>query len=57
MGVGNPAWKNCPNIQAIFAHISSAWNYQKRFIVNGSRGGFSTDRWSCCSTLGANWPL
>jgi hypothetical protein len=26
----------------IFARIQSAWNYQKRFIVNGSRGGFSS---------------
>src|SRR5579859_3099261 len=26
----------------VFARIQSAWNYQKRFIVNGSRGGFSS---------------
>src|SRR5258707_4964912 len=38
----------------ILAHIHSAWNYQKRFTVNGSRGGFSTDQWLCCSRLGAN---
>jgi hypothetical protein len=24
----------------IFAHIQSAWNYQKRFIVNGERQRF-----------------
>jgi hypothetical protein len=36
------ARKDCPNIQVIFACIHSIWNYQKRFTVNGSRGGFSS---------------
>src|SRR2546429_4067380 len=45
------AWKSCPNIRVIFAHIHSAWNYQKRFMVNGSRGGFSTNQWWCCLFL------
>jgi len=36
----SPAWKNCLAIQTIFAHIYNAWNYQKRFIVNGERRRF-----------------
>jgi hypothetical protein len=40
-----------PNIQAILAHIQSAWNYQKWIIVNGSRGSFPTNQWVCCSRL------
>jgi hypothetical protein len=36
----SPAWKSCPNIRVIFAHIQSAWNYQKRFMVNGERRRF-----------------
>jgi hypothetical protein len=34
----------------IFASLPSTWNYQKRFIVNGSGGGFSTHQWLCCSS-------
>src|SRR5258708_10320392 len=50
----NNSTEERPNIQVIIAHIHSAWNCQKRFIVNGSRGGFSTDQWLCCSRLRAN---
>jgi hypothetical protein len=35
-------WKDSASIQAIFACIQSIWNYQKRFTVTGSRGGFSS---------------
>jgi hypothetical protein len=49
-----PGTEEHPNIQVIIAHTHSAWNYHKRFIINGSRGGFSTDQWVCCSRLGAN---
>ena len=49
-----PGTEERPNIQVIIAHIHSAWNYQKRFTVSGSRSGFSTDQWLCCSRLGAN---
>jgi hypothetical protein len=38
----SPARKDCPNLQVILASIQSAWNYQKRFTVSGSRGGFSS---------------
>jgi hypothetical protein len=30
-----PGTEEHPNIQVIIAHIHSAWNYQKRFTVNG----------------------
>jgi hypothetical protein len=44
-----PGMEKRPNIQAIIAHIHSAWNGHKGFTVNGESGGFSTDQWVCCS--------
>jgi hypothetical protein len=45
--------KNVRTWRLVIAHIQSAWNYQKRFIVNGSRGGFLINQWLCCSTFRA----
>ena len=39
-------------IGSLFSSFTT-WNYQKRFIVNGSRGDFSIDQWLCCSIFGA----
>lgn len=34
--------KVCPNLQAFLRGRESPWNYQRRFTVHGSRGGFSS---------------
>ena len=43
-----------PNIQAILAHIQSAWNYQKRFIVNGERQRFLNQSMVVLLNIGGN---
>jgi len=47
----SPVWESCPNRETHFVALQSAWNYQERFIVNGSKGGLSTDQWLSCSSV------
>src|SRR5260370_38395717 len=53
----SPTWKNCPNLEAHLCSYPCAWNYQKRFIVYGSRGGLSAGQWLPPAYVGGGNPI